>query len=121
MSHTKAQALLVELQHYTNALILGDKPEPIEHVRGAVAGGPALLVENESAEHNSVGIEVHVGQEDLEVRNFAISATADQQGGIGYAGLYYVTEPYFPLGLWSFVAKGKDSGKVSTGYFVLTP
>jgi hypothetical protein len=46
---------------------------------------------------------------------------ADEKGGIGYAGLYYVTEPYFPLGLWSFVAKGKDSGKVSTAYFVLTP
>ena len=46
---------------------------------------------------------------------------ADQQGGIGYVGLYYVTEPNFPLGLWSFVAKGKDSGKTSTGYFVLTP
>lgn len=46
---------------------------------------------------------------------------ADAQGGIGYAGLYYVTEPNFPLGLWSFVAKGKDSGKISSGYFVLTP
>jgi hypothetical protein len=46
---------------------------------------------------------------------------ADEKGGIGYAGLYYVTEPYYPLGLWRFVAKGKDSGKVSTAYFVLTP
>ena len=46
---------------------------------------------------------------------------ADEQGGIGYAGLYYVTEPYYPLGLWRFVATGKDSGKVSTAYFVLTP
>src|SRR5215212_4754632 len=86
MSRTKAQALLAELQQYTNALILGDKPEAIEHVRGAVAGGPALLVENVSAAHDSVGIEVHVGQEDAEVRNFAISATADQQGGIGVIG-----------------------------------
>lgn len=46
---------------------------------------------------------------------------ADDKGGIGYAGLYFVTEPYYPLGLWRFVAKGKDSGKVSTAYFVLTP
>jgi len=46
---------------------------------------------------------------------------ADERGGIGYAGLYFVTEPYYPLGLWRFVAKGKDSGKVSTAYFVLTP
>src|SRR6266545_365018 len=46
---------------------------------------------------------------------------ADEKGGIGYAGLYYVTEPYYPLGLWRFVATGKDSGKVSTAYFVLTP
>src|SRR5215213_8152587 len=86
MSRTKAQALLTELQQYTNALILGDKPEAIEHVRGAVPGGPALLVENVSAAHDSVGIEVHVGQEDAELRNFAISATADQQGGIGVIG-----------------------------------
>lgn len=49
------------------------------------------------------------------------TVNADNQGSIGYAGLYYVTEPYFPLGLWSFVAHGKDSGKDSTGYFVLTP
>jgi len=46
---------------------------------------------------------------------------ADDKGGIGYAGLYYVTEPYYPLGLWRFVATGKESGKVSTAYFVLTP
>jgi len=53
---------------------------------GAVDAGPALLVENLSAAHDSVGIEVHVGQEDAEVRNFAISATAEQQGGIGVIG-----------------------------------
>ncbi|MEO7912209.1 MAG: hypothetical protein ABIV47_21405 [Roseiflexaceae bacterium] len=46
---------------------------------------------------------------------------ADAKGAIGYAGLYYVTEPYYPLGLWRFVATGKESGKVSTAYFVLTP
>jgi len=46
---------------------------------------------------------------------------ADAKGGIGYAGLYYVTEPYYPLGLWRFVATGKETGKVSTAYFVLTP
>jgi hypothetical protein len=46
---------------------------------------------------------------------------ADDKGGIGYAGLYYVTEPYYPLGLWRFVATGKESGKISTAYFVLTP
>ena len=49
------------------------------------------------------------------------TVNADAQGSIGYAGLYYVTEVNFPLGLWSFVAQGKTSGKVSTGYFVLTP
>lgn len=86
MSRSKAQALLDELQQYTNALILGDKPAPIKHFSGAVDGGAALLVENVSAAHDSVGIEVHVGQEDAEVRNFAISATADQQGGIGVIG-----------------------------------
>ena len=31
---------------------------------------------------------------------------ADENGSIGYAGLYYVTEPGFPLGLWRF--EGKD-------------
>ena len=86
MSRTKAQVLLDELQQYTNALILGDKPAPIKHFSGAVDGGSALLVENVSAAHDSVGIEVHVGEADAEVRNFAISATADQQGGIGVIG-----------------------------------
>jgi hypothetical protein len=86
MSRTKAQALLAELQRYTNALILGDKPDAIEHVRGAVDGGPAMLVENVSAAHGSIGMEVRVGQEDAEVRNFAISATAGQHGGIGMIG-----------------------------------
>ncbi|MFN8502124.1 hypothetical protein [Kouleothrix sp.] len=46
---------------------------------------------------------------------------ADDKGAIGYAGLYYVTEPTSPLGLWRFEAKGKDSGKLSVAYFVLTP
>ena len=36
MSRAKVQALIVEIQHYTNALLLGDKPEAIEHVRGVV-------------------------------------------------------------------------------------
>ncbi len=49
------------------------------------------------------------------------TVNADDQGSIGYAGLYYVTETFYPLGLWSFVAQGKTSGKVSTAYFVLTP
>src|SRR5918911_5678565 len=86
MSRITALALLEELQRYTNALILGDTPDPIQRVGGAVDAGPALLVENTSAAHDSVGIEVHVGQADAEVRNFAISATADQQGGIGVIG-----------------------------------
>jgi hypothetical protein len=46
---------------------------------------------------------------------------ADSRGSIGYAGLYYVTERNFPLGLWRFEAKGKESGKISTAYFVLVP
>ncbi|MBK9714848.1 MAG: hypothetical protein IPO81_26665 [Kouleothrix sp.] len=46
---------------------------------------------------------------------------ADEKGSIGYAGLYYVTDPGFPLGLWHFEAKGKESGKLSIAYFVLTP
>ncbi len=50
-----------------------------------------------------------------------LTVKADEKGGIGYAGLYYITELHYPLGLWRFVATGKDSGKVSTAYFVLTP
>jgi len=46
---------------------------------------------------------------------------ADDKGSIGYAGLYYVTEAGFPLGLWRFEAKGKQSGKTSIAYFVLVP
>lgn len=49
------------------------------------------------------------------------TVAADESGGIGYAGLYYVTDASFPLGLYSFVAKGKQSGKASIAYFVLTP
>jgi hypothetical protein len=85
MTHIKAQALLDELRQYT-ALVLSDKPGPIKRFSGAVDGGAALLVENTSGAHDSVGIAVHVGQEDAEVRNFALSATADQQGGIGVIG-----------------------------------
>jgi hypothetical protein len=53
--------------------------------------------------------------------NVNYTVKADDKGSIGYAGLYYVTEPYYPLGLWRFEARGKDSGKLSTAYFVLTP
>lgn len=45
---------------------------------------------------------------------------ADEQGSIGYAGLYYVTEIYYPLGLWRFEAKGNSSGKLSVAHFALT-
>ncbi len=46
---------------------------------------------------------------------------ADQAGAIGYAGLFYATAPGDPLGLYSFIARGRSSGKTSTAYFVLTP
>jgi hypothetical protein len=46
---------------------------------------------------------------------------ADANGSIGYASIYYVTAPDYPLGLYSFGAQGKDSGKTSVAYFVLTP
>ena len=86
MPHTNAQALLDELQRYVATVTLSDKPAPIERFSGAVERGPALLVENLSAAHHSVGIEVQVGQEGAAVRNFALSATADQQAGIGVIG-----------------------------------
>jgi hypothetical protein len=50
--------------------------------------------------------------------DFAVKA--DAGGSIRYAGIYYVTAPGYPVGLYSFSAKGKDSGKISTAYFVLT-
>jgi len=53
--------------------------------------------------------------------NADFTVTADASGSIGYAGLYYVSQPDAPLGLYSFFAQGKTSGKVSTAYFVLTP
>jgi hypothetical protein len=86
MSRTKTQALVTALQQHTVALPLADKPAPIERVSGAVDGGPALVVKNLSTAHNSTGIEVKVGKQDAEVRNFALSATADQLGGIGVIG-----------------------------------
>jgi hypothetical protein len=51
----------------------------------------------------------------------AFTVAADSAGRIGYAGIYYVTSFDSPLGLYRFVATGKASGNVSTGYFVLTP
>jgi hypothetical protein len=86
MPRTKVQALLAELQQQVEPLTLADKPAPIERIGGVVDSGPALLVENQSSAHNSVGIEIQVGTEDAEVRNFAISATAGQQAGIGVIG-----------------------------------
>jgi hypothetical protein len=49
------------------------------------------------------------------------SMRADSGGSITYAGVYYVSTPGEPLGLYTFTAKGRTSGKVSTAYFVLTP
>jgi hypothetical protein len=86
MSRKKTQALVAELQQHNETLTLADKPAPIERVSGVVDGGPALLAENVSAAHHSVGIEVQVGQEDAHVRNFGVSATAGQQAGIGVIG-----------------------------------
>jgi hypothetical protein len=86
MIRTSAQTLLAELQRRRDVLTLADTPEPIERISGAVDGGPALLVENQSNTYHSAGIEVRVGTEDVEVRTFALSATADQQGGIGVIG-----------------------------------
>jgi hypothetical protein len=45
---------------------------------------------------------------------------ADAGGSIRYAGIYYASGLDYPLGLYTFTAQGKASGKVSTAYFVLT-
>jgi hypothetical protein len=86
MVRTQAQALLAELRQQREARTLADAPAPIERVSGSVDGGPALLVENLSDTLHSTGIEVRVGTEDAEMRDFGISATADQQGGVGVIG-----------------------------------
>jgi hypothetical protein len=46
---------------------------------------------------------------------------ADAAGSIRYAGIYYATGLEYPMGLYTFTAQGRASGKVSTAYFVLTP
>jgi hypothetical protein len=86
MVRTQAQALLAELRQQREARTLADNPAPIERVSGTVDGGPALLVENLSDALHSAGIEVKVGTGDTEMRNFGVSATADQQGGVGVIG-----------------------------------
>jgi hypothetical protein len=86
MLRTHIQALLAELLQRRERLTLADAPAPIERISGAVDGGPALLVENLSDTLHSAGIEVKVGAGDTEMRNFGVSATADQQGGIGVIG-----------------------------------
>src|SRR5262245_60208802 len=58
MLRTHIQALLAELLQQRMSLTLSDVPAPIERVSGAVDGGPALLVENQSDSLNSAGIEV---------------------------------------------------------------
>ncbi|MDZ4718626.1 MAG: hypothetical protein SH847_09240 [Roseiflexaceae bacterium] len=50
--------------------------------------------------------------------SFALKA--DQLGSIGYAGIYYVTVPGAPLGLYTMTATGQESKKIATAYFVLT-
>ncbi|GAB4206586.1 MAG: hypothetical protein OHK0022_33840 [Roseiflexaceae bacterium] len=49
------------------------------------------------------------------------TVTADGNGSIGYAGVYFVSEPGMPLGLYTFRATGRTSGNTATAYFVLTP
>jgi hypothetical protein len=46
---------------------------------------------------------------------------ADSAGSIRYAGIFYATGLEYPMGLYTFTAQGRASGKVSTAYFVLTP
>lgn len=53
--------------------------------------------------------------------NADFTVNADRQGSIGYAGVYFITNPGYPLGLYSFEAIGQVSNRTSTGYFVLTP
>jgi hypothetical protein len=86
MLRTHIQALLAELLQQRERLTLADTPAPIERFSGLVDGGPALLVENLSDTLHSTGIEVKVGTSDTEMRNFGVSATADQQGGIDVIG-----------------------------------
>lgn len=67
-----------------------ERVSPFKTISGAVAGGPTLLVENRSPAHLSVGVEVHVGAADpsdeTEGRTFGLSATTDQQEGVGVIG-----------------------------------
>jgi hypothetical protein len=86
MVRVKVQALLAELRRRNRAATLADKPAPLQQISGAVEGGAALLVENQSNVPHSTGIEVKVGTEDAEVRTFGVSATADQRGGVGVIG-----------------------------------
>lgn len=91
---TRHEELLVELKNRRTRPQPGrqqhERVAPIETVSGAVAGGPALLVANASATHLSTGIEVQVGAEDPagdeQGRIFGLSATADQQDGVGVIG-----------------------------------
>jgi hypothetical protein len=86
MRYTNLLELVAALQQHAQARVLGDAPQPIDTVSGIVDGGAALLVENLSNAQHSAGIEVRVGKQDDTVRNFALSATADQQAGVGVIG-----------------------------------
>lgn len=66
-------------------------------------------------------VEITVTASDGKKTTSGFTLRADSRGTIGSAGPYYVSAIDAPLGLYSMTATGKESGKVSTAYFVLIP
>ena len=108
---------------------IGRAPQPGPGVppnldaRSDPAAGPAgtIFFFDAFGFHPGEEVQTWVVASDGRRTNADFTVTADTSGSIGYAGLYYVSQPDAPLGLYSFFAQGKTSGKVSTAYFVLTP
>jgi hypothetical protein len=66
-------------------------------------------------------VSVVVTAADGSTTNTVVGVKADASGSIGYAGLYYASAITSPVGVYSMVATGKDSGKRSIAYFVVYP
>ena len=66
-------------------------------------------------------VTISITRSDGQITPADFMVKADANGSIRYAGIYYVTALDFPLGLYTFTARGLTSGKGSSAYFVLTP
>lgn len=64
-------------------------------------------------------VQISVTRSDGQKQPASFAVKADTSGSIRYAGIYYTTGLDYPMGLYTFAARGVTSNKTSTAYFVL--